>query len=143
MESECPVLPKWAPRVPREKIWRLYRSDAKGIRDEELVDDVGITLILPFPKQNPTPGRVYQVSVKVISDKNASSEKFFPVNFMVAPKVDRAPVIDGDLGDWTSVPALSLRGMESGNLLADAGSRRRASEISLALTSLGPQAYRT
>ena len=168
-------------------------------------------LILPFPKQNPTPGRVYQVAVKVISDKNATSEKLFPVNFVVAPKVDKSPVIDGDLGDWSSVPALFLRGkewvirspefysgdddlsatvqyawdpkalyfacevlddkyvqeytgfmtwkgdciqlafdldpgmkeMESGNLLADAGSRRRASEISLALTSLGPQAYRT
>lgn len=45
-ESDGPVLPKWAPRVPREKIWRLYQSDAKGIRDEELVDDVGITLLL-------------------------------------------------------------------------------------------------
>jgi len=168
-------------------------------------------LIVPFPKQNPTPGSVYQVSVKVISDQNATSEQVFRVNYMAATEMDKAPVIDGDLGDWNSVPGLSLSGKEwvvrspefysgdddlsatvryawdpeelyfacevqddkyvqentgfmtwkgdciqlafdldpgmketeSGNLLADAGSKRRAGEISLALTSLGPQAYRT
>lgn len=39
-------LPQWAPRVPRTKIWQLYQNDAKGNRDEELVDDVGMTLLL-------------------------------------------------------------------------------------------------
>lgn len=45
-EPEGPILPRWAPRVPRNKIWRLYQSDARGIRDEELVNDVGITMLL-------------------------------------------------------------------------------------------------
>lgn len=33
-------LVKWAGRVPRHKIQRLYELDAQGIVDEELVDDV-------------------------------------------------------------------------------------------------------
>ena len=37
---------RWSPRVPKEKIRRLYESDADGLLDEELVDDVGITLLL-------------------------------------------------------------------------------------------------
>ncbi|MCL1793091.1 MAG: hypothetical protein FWG34_04395 [Oscillospiraceae bacterium] len=36
--------PKWAKKVPPEKIKRLYEQDAKGIYDEELIDDVGICL---------------------------------------------------------------------------------------------------
>jgi len=32
--------------VPKWKIRRLYESDAQGILDEELLDDVGITLLL-------------------------------------------------------------------------------------------------
>ena len=35
---------KWAKKVPPEKIKRLYEQDAKGIYDEELVDEVGISL---------------------------------------------------------------------------------------------------
>jgi len=38
--------PSWNPRVSRHKIWRLYQNDAQGIRDEALVDDVGISLLL-------------------------------------------------------------------------------------------------
>jgi len=34
----------WAPRVPREKIRRLYEGDAKGLLDEELLEDVGFSL---------------------------------------------------------------------------------------------------
>jgi hypothetical protein len=37
---------RWGPRVPRAKIRRLYESDAAGIYDEELIDDVGITLLV-------------------------------------------------------------------------------------------------
>ncbi|MGD8475031.1 MAG: hypothetical protein PVH59_12995 [Anaerolineae bacterium] len=37
--------PSWSPRVPRHKIRRLYEQDAKGIHNEELVDDVGFTLL--------------------------------------------------------------------------------------------------
>ena len=33
-------LPRWAPRVPRYKILRLYENDALGLLDEELVDEV-------------------------------------------------------------------------------------------------------
>jgi hypothetical protein len=36
--------PRWSPRVRMEKIRRLYQDDATGILDEELLDDVGITL---------------------------------------------------------------------------------------------------
>src|SRR5215469_8077102 len=36
--------PKWSPRVPMEKLRRLYQNDATRIVDEELLDDVGITL---------------------------------------------------------------------------------------------------
>ena len=30
---------KWSPRVPLQKIRLLYEKDAKGILDEELIDD--------------------------------------------------------------------------------------------------------
>ena len=36
--------PQWAKKVPPDKIKRLYEQDAKGIYDEELIDDVGISL---------------------------------------------------------------------------------------------------
>ncbi len=36
--------PEWAPRVSRQKILRLYQNDAIGIVDEELLDEIGITL---------------------------------------------------------------------------------------------------
>ena len=36
--------PTWAKKVPPYKIKKLYEQDAKGIYDEELVDDVGIGL---------------------------------------------------------------------------------------------------
>jgi len=36
----------WAARVPREKIRRLYESDARGLLDDELLDDVGISLYM-------------------------------------------------------------------------------------------------
>jgi hypothetical protein len=35
---------RWARRVSREKIRQLYRQDAQGIVDEELIDDVGTAL---------------------------------------------------------------------------------------------------
>jgi hypothetical protein len=38
--------PNWNPRVPRHKIWRLYHSDAMGFQDDDLVNDVGMTLLL-------------------------------------------------------------------------------------------------
>jgi len=38
--------PNWNPRVPRHKIWQLYHSDALGVRDEDIVNDVGMTLLL-------------------------------------------------------------------------------------------------
>jgi hypothetical protein len=37
---------RWSPRVPKWKIRRLYELDARGILDEELLDDVGFTLLL-------------------------------------------------------------------------------------------------
>lgn len=40
------ALPRWAPRVPQEKVRRLYETDARGVYDDELIDDVGYTLLL-------------------------------------------------------------------------------------------------
>jgi len=36
--------PVWAVKIPPEKIKKLYEQDARGIYDEELADDVGISL---------------------------------------------------------------------------------------------------
>jgi hypothetical protein len=36
---------QWASRVPKRKIERLYETDAKGIYDEDLIDDVGFGLL--------------------------------------------------------------------------------------------------
>jgi hypothetical protein len=36
--------PSWAKKIPPQKIKKLYEQDAKGIFDEELVEDVGISL---------------------------------------------------------------------------------------------------
>lgn len=36
---------QWAPRVTCQKVLRLYQKDAQGIRDEELIDDVGYGLL--------------------------------------------------------------------------------------------------
>ena len=43
--TEQHPLPTWVPRVPRRKIQRLYESDAMGIHDDELIDDVGYSLL--------------------------------------------------------------------------------------------------
>ena len=40
------VRPRWAPRVPRDRVRRLYESVARGLIDEALIDDVGIRLYL-------------------------------------------------------------------------------------------------
>ena len=36
---------QWAPRVSPQKVLRLYQTDARGILDEELIDDVGYGLL--------------------------------------------------------------------------------------------------
>ena len=46
MAGENTRLPEWAPRVKREAIRRLYESDARGICDEGLVDEVGFALFM-------------------------------------------------------------------------------------------------
>lgn len=38
-------IPEWAPRVSKISLRRLYRRDAQGIQDEELVEDVGYALL--------------------------------------------------------------------------------------------------
>jgi hypothetical protein len=40
-ERMSAVKPTWAPKVSPYKIRRLYEQDAKGIRDDELLDEVG------------------------------------------------------------------------------------------------------
>jgi hypothetical protein len=37
-------LPVWAPRLRKSQIEKLYNSCAKGLMDEELIDDVGFSL---------------------------------------------------------------------------------------------------
>lgn len=44
-ESIKHSLPQWAPRVKKEKIRRLYELDARGIKDDELIDEVGWSLL--------------------------------------------------------------------------------------------------
>src|SRR5512142_196383 len=39
-----PTRMHWSARVPPHKIQRLYDSDARGLLDEELLDDVGHAL---------------------------------------------------------------------------------------------------
>lgn len=41
-KTSAPI--RWAPRVRPEKLRRLYQSEARGILDAELLDDVGTTL---------------------------------------------------------------------------------------------------
>jgi hypothetical protein len=36
---------RWAPKVSRAKINRLYQTDARGVMDEALIDDVGMALL--------------------------------------------------------------------------------------------------
>jgi hypothetical protein len=38
-------LPRWAPRVARRKIRQLYETDARGIYDLDLIDEVGYSLL--------------------------------------------------------------------------------------------------
>ena len=38
-------LPQWAPRVQRAKVLELYRKNADGIFDEELIEDIGISFL--------------------------------------------------------------------------------------------------
>ncbi|MCL5275042.1 MAG: hypothetical protein M1434_09925 [Chloroflexi bacterium] len=44
MAEENARLPEWSPRVRRDLIRRLYECDARGICDEELIDEVGFAL---------------------------------------------------------------------------------------------------
>jgi hypothetical protein len=36
---------RWAPKLPVARIVRLYEADAKGLRDDDLADDVGWRLV--------------------------------------------------------------------------------------------------
>ncbi len=38
-------LPTWAPRVPKKLIRRFYETDAKGIYDGDLIDEIGYALL--------------------------------------------------------------------------------------------------
>ena len=40
-----PVAPRWASRIPKGKIARLYEDDAAGMQDEALINDVAFTLL--------------------------------------------------------------------------------------------------
>ena len=41
-----PIPIHWAPRVPKQKLRRLYESEARGLLDQVLLDDVGLMLYL-------------------------------------------------------------------------------------------------
>ena len=45
MSDENAERPRWAGRVPRHKIARLYEQDAKGIVDEDLIEEIGISFL--------------------------------------------------------------------------------------------------
>ncbi|HZO91636.1 MAG TPA: hypothetical protein VFB38_25160 [Chthonomonadaceae bacterium] len=45
MEEERAEI-RWPPRVRKDRLRRLYESDARGLLDEELVEDVGYALYL-------------------------------------------------------------------------------------------------
>ena len=40
--AQAPI--RWARRVQQQKVRQLYASDARGIVDEELIDDVGYAM---------------------------------------------------------------------------------------------------
>jgi hypothetical protein len=42
---DSPLLPTWAPRLSQAKIRRFYENDARGLYDEELIDEVGFALL--------------------------------------------------------------------------------------------------
>ena len=48
MENVTPSnrLPRWAPRVSKRKIHQLYETDAQGIYDLDLIDEVGYGLLV-------------------------------------------------------------------------------------------------
>ena len=43
-EERAPERIRWAPKVRPDKIRRVYEQDARGIADDELIDDVGLAL---------------------------------------------------------------------------------------------------
>ena len=45
MKPDLHVLPKWAPRIKKERIGRLYQSVGRGIIDDEMINDVGFSLL--------------------------------------------------------------------------------------------------
>lgn len=45
-EPIAPPTIQWPPRVTKERLRRLYASEAAGLLDEDLLDEVGITLYL-------------------------------------------------------------------------------------------------
>jgi hypothetical protein len=45
MPEQKPGAPRWAGRVPKYKIARIYEDDARGIHDQDLIDDVAYTLL--------------------------------------------------------------------------------------------------
>ena len=45
MNSESELI-KWSPRVSQQKIRLLYEKDAKGIIDEELIDDIAFSFFV-------------------------------------------------------------------------------------------------
>ncbi|NKB70475.1 MAG: hypothetical protein GKR89_25680 [Candidatus Latescibacteria bacterium] len=44
-KTTMPAAPDWAPRVAKRKIAELYLKDAKGLVDEELIDEVGYAIL--------------------------------------------------------------------------------------------------
>jgi hypothetical protein len=42
---DTPILPNWAPRLKKKQIARLYSAIGRGVIDDELIDDVGFSLL--------------------------------------------------------------------------------------------------
>ena len=45
MTGDAELLPEWAPRVKQSKIRQLYESEARGICDDDLLEEVGYALL--------------------------------------------------------------------------------------------------
>ncbi|HEY3377822.1 MAG TPA: sugar-binding protein [Armatimonadota bacterium] len=88
--------------VPDSQQSAKYTMPAKGSQAITLsYDDLDISA-----------ARTYTALVTVTTAAGAKSEKAFPIDFLCAKQLTKAPVIDGELADWAGVPTVTLKGQE-------------------------------
>jgi hypothetical protein len=69
-------------------------------------------LVVPVGGISLSPTRRYQVLVNVSASNGAKFALTAPVDFLSANQVSKAPTIDADLSDWSSVPEAILQGKD-------------------------------